>query len=215
MSRTSEYCTMARAVHRVLEGRNILNVCGELNAHAHYSPDVSGRFNQGSFGAAYYASSLLHLIKGGTDLELRWSGSDTMGGPFGVMDAEGRPNCVFFAKMLFVHLVRRGAKVYFARTGETMKRKLDVARVEDPEGNEAVIIVHKGSERIWISLEDLGLLVPRTGHLLSIDTSGQGRVTRGAIEEGIGFDGYGVAMATSCIPAALGINVGEAAGQLA
>jgi len=215
MSRTSEYCTMARAVHRVLQGRNILNVCGELNAHAHYSPNVSGGFNQGSFGAAYYVSALLQLIKGGADLELRWSGSDARGGPFGVMDADGRPNCVFFAKMLFVHLVRRGAKICFARNPQTAQRKLETARVEDPEGNEAVIIVHKGSERTWISLEDLGLQVPRTGHLLSVDTSGQGRVTRGAIEEGIGFDGYGVAMATSCIPAALGINVGEAAGQLA
>ena len=90
MSRTSEYYSRARAVSRALRGRNILNVCGELNAHAHWDPAVSAFFNQGPFGAAYYASSLLQLVRGGADLELRSSGSDD-GGPFGAVDGEAVP----------------------------------------------------------------------------------------------------------------------------
>src|SRR5262249_49853928 len=123
MSRTSEYCTMGRAVERVVRGRNILNVCGELNAHAHYDVNVSGPFNQGTFGAAYYAASLLQLIRGGTDLELRWSGSDAP---------------VFLAKMLVAHLVPRGSRLRIASAPW-----LDSASVEDPDGNDAAIIVHK------------------------------------------------------------------------
>ena len=73
------------------------------------------------------------------------------------MDAEGNPNCVFHAKLLFVHLVRRGAKVHFVPTDRSAQRKLEAARVEDPEGNETVVLVHKGSTPTRFSLVDLGL----------------------------------------------------------
>src|SRR5262249_40570868 len=42
LSRTSECHNMARALRRMLGEREILNVCSELNAHAH--PDVSHAF---------------------------------------------------------------------------------------------------------------------------------------------------------------------------
>src|SRR3989442_12453339 len=67
MARTTEYETRAKAVGRILRGRNILNVCGELNAHSHHEARVSQQFNETIFGATSYASALVHLLRVGAD----------------------------------------------------------------------------------------------------------------------------------------------------
>ena len=60
-------------VARLLKGRDILNVCGELNTMSHHENDYTLGLNQNMFGAAYYASALIHLMRGGADLEMRWT----------------------------------------------------------------------------------------------------------------------------------------------
>src|SRR5262249_33248604 len=112
MARVSEYETRARAVGRMLKGRDILNVCGELNAHAHHEPRVSRAYNQTAFGAAYYAAALIHLMRGGADLELWKSGSDD-GGPYGLIDGEAKPTPVFAARRLCAEHIRFGDHLRF------------------------------------------------------------------------------------------------------
>jgi Glycosyl hydrolases family 39 len=211
LSRAPEYSTMARAVERALRGKAILNVCGELNAHAHHDPNVSGGFNQGVFGAVYYAAALLQLIRGGADLELHWSGSDAAGSPFGLMDATGRPNHAFFAKVFFANLVRRGSTLRFAPPQIT-GRWLDAAEVEDADGNRAVILIHQGNGKAAVAVEDIGLSTPATGQLLKIETSAPG-ITSVPIDGPVEFDGYGVAVATDSTRAALLPCVAQGAGQ--
>ena len=73
MAQTPQYEARARGVARLLHGRDILNVCGELNTVAHHEHAFTLGLNQNVFGAAYYASALIHLIRGGADLEMRWT----------------------------------------------------------------------------------------------------------------------------------------------
>ncbi len=81
MAQTPEYEARARGVARLLEGRDILNVCGELNTMSHHEQYYTLGLNQNVFGAAYYASALIHLLRGGADLEMRWTATATMTTP--------------------------------------------------------------------------------------------------------------------------------------
>src|SRR5262249_5374451 len=73
LSRTAEYWSRAQAVNQLLENRDVLNICSELNAHPHPDPTISGRFNQSMFAAVYYASALIELMRGAADAEFLWS----------------------------------------------------------------------------------------------------------------------------------------------
>ena len=73
MAQTPDYEARARGVARLLKGRDILNVCGELNTISHHEQYYTLGLNQNAFGAAYYASALIHLLRGGADLEMRWT----------------------------------------------------------------------------------------------------------------------------------------------
>src|SRR5262249_43053015 len=64
MSRTGEYWSRSAALRSALEGRGILNICSELNAYAHGERNVAAPFNQGMFGAVYYTSALIELMRG-------------------------------------------------------------------------------------------------------------------------------------------------------
>src|SRR5262249_37467807 len=75
LSRTTEYWSRAEAIRTLVEGRGILSICTELNAHSHAEPAVSRQFNQDPFGAAYYASALIELMRGGADGEFLWAGA--------------------------------------------------------------------------------------------------------------------------------------------
>ena len=77
MAQTPQYEARARGVARLLSGRDILNVCGELNTVAHHEHYYTLGLNQNAFGAAYYASALIHLMRGGADLEMRWTATSS------------------------------------------------------------------------------------------------------------------------------------------
>src|SRR5262249_61893881 len=140
LARVSEYESRARAVARMLRGRGVLNVCGELNAHAHHEPRVSRAYNQTVFGAAYYASALVHLMRGGADLELLKAGTDDAG-PYGLMDSAAETNSVFEAKRLCARHVRRGDLVRFpeARAGHGV----DIVAADGEGGRRSVLVVRR------------------------------------------------------------------------
>src|SRR2546425_4977878 len=98
MDRTTEYETRAKAVGRILRGRNILNVCGELNAHSHHEARISQQFNETIFGATYYLSALFHLLRGGADIEMFRRGTDNS--PYGIIGEAAATTPVFHAKKL-------------------------------------------------------------------------------------------------------------------
>ena len=80
MAQTPQYEARARGVARLLHGRDILNVCGELNTVAHHEHVLHPRPQPECRSArAYYASALIHLIRGGADLEMRWTATSEAG----------------------------------------------------------------------------------------------------------------------------------------
>ncbi len=73
--------------------------------------------NQNIFGAAYYASALIHLIRGGADMEMRWTATSKrwLGSQdtYGLMSIDGEPTPAALGKQLFAQHVRHGDWIMF------------------------------------------------------------------------------------------------------
>lgn len=112
MAQTPSYEARARGVARLLKGRNIMNVCGELNTIAHHEHYYTLGVNQNVIGGAFYASALIHLIRGGAELEMRWTAIGH-GDAYSLMSIYGEPTVAGLVKQLFVQHVRYGDMVRF------------------------------------------------------------------------------------------------------
>jgi hypothetical protein len=194
MARASEYETRARAVARVLKGRGILNVCGELNAHSHHEPRVTDEYNRTAFGAAYYASALLHLMRGGADLELLNGGADTAG-LLGAIDGVYDPHPVFEAKRLCARCVRFGDVLRFPEA--QADQGFDVVVADGGGSRRSVLIVHRNDESADCAVEEFTDGPWRDQTLLKIDRGTGGRAAEGRFDGLVRFEGYGVAAVTT------------------
>ena len=143
LSRTDEYWSRAEAVGSLLEGRGILNLCSELNAHSHQDPAISGRFNQGPFGAAYYGSALIDLMRGGADGEFLWAGGCDLG-PYGALDIAGGTTPTYEAKRLIAQNVRFGDAISFPLDRDPVL-DFDAVVASDESGRKVAVLVHLGS----------------------------------------------------------------------
>ncbi len=200
LARVSEYESRARAVARMLKGRGILNVCGELNAHAHHEVRVSQPYNQSVFGAAYYASAIIHLIRGGADLELWKSGTDDTG-PYGLMDSAAVPHPTFHAKRLCASHLRPGDRVWFPeprtqRSGVSGPG-VDIAVVSGEGGRQSAVIVHRKDMKADYAIEELTGGQAGYTTLLKIDGGTGGRIVEERCRDMLRFAGYGVAVLTN------------------
>jgi len=195
MFQTPEYEANALAIQQVLNGRGILNICGELNAHSHHESRVSAPFNQTIFGAAFYASALLHLIRGGADAELFSTITDDAG-RYGMLDPSGTPTPVFLAKRLCAQSLRYGDWLSFpaAVAGD---RALQVAVARGEDGRQSALLAHLSDEVATYEASEWvqGLGDCRT--LLKLDRGTGNRILTGAWEGRVTFEGYGVAVVTT------------------
>jgi len=196
MAQTPEYEARSRAVGRLAAGRDVLNVCGELNVHSHYDARVSRRFNQTVFGAAYYASALIHLMRGGADLEMLWTGTDDAG-PYGLLDKTGRPTPVFHAKRLCAEHVRFGDWLVFPPPTPGSEARLDVVVARGQDGRCSGVLVHLRDEVASYPLDQWGGAVPLAGRLYKVDRSTGGGVLEDETNGSVTFHGYGVAVVTT------------------
>ena len=84
---------------------------------AHHEQSFTLGLNQNAFGGAYYASALIHLIRGGADLEMRWTAtskrSASADDAYGLMSIDGEPTPACLAKQLFAQHVRYGDCIRF------------------------------------------------------------------------------------------------------
>src|SRR5262249_21952650 len=117
MSIASDYELRCRAVGELVQGRDILNICGELNTHSHYTEPVRVGFNQSVFGATFYIAALLRLMRAGVFAEMFWTGNEDRGG-YGMMNKHGDPWPVFHAKKLCARYIRHGDWVSFPTDGK-------------------------------------------------------------------------------------------------
>src|SRR6266851_2455760 len=208
MSQAPDYGDRARAIGRLLDGRDILNICGELNTHSHYTEPVRVHFNQGVFGAAFYTTAVLHLMRAGVFAEMFWTGNEDRGG-YGMLNKHGEPWPVFYAKKLCTQHIRRGDTVSFPALGP-VSREVDVVVARGDDGQCSVLVVHLKGDSATYALSELtdGLNDYRT--LLKIDASTGNRIMETSFEGRISFEGYGVAVVT--VPASHEKFHGEADG---
>jgi hypothetical protein len=194
MNRTAEYTDRAETIARVVYGRGIARLCTRLNAHAHHEPSVSRRFNQTLFGAAYYVSALLHLMRTSADAEMFWMGTDAQA-QYGLWDTEGDVTPVFHAKRLCAQYVRHGDELVFpARRPD---QPVDVVIAHGADGARSLVVVHRSERPGRYSLAELAGDQAVYDAIVTID-AGSPPGGRLAPSDGeVRFDGYGVAIATT------------------
>jgi glycosyl hydrolase family 39 (putative alpha-L-iduronidase) len=198
MAQTSDYEARAQGVAGLLKGRDILNVCGELNTISHHENYYTLGLNQNMFGAAYYASALINLLRGGANLEMRWTATshDDHSDAYGLMTMNGDPTPACLAKQLFAQNVRYGDWIRFPR------KRIDVPDVDaviawDGSARRSGVFVNTGtkSRQVTVSDWDEGLSVCED--VLRIDASTGDRVVREPFRGIIRLDGYGMAVVTN------------------
>lgn len=112
MAHTPQYEARARSVDRLIAGRDVLNICGELNTIAHHDSGFTNDLNRNVFGAAYYGSALVNLMRGGADLEMRWTATSKhwfgREDAYGLLSKDGVPTPAALAKQIVAQHVRCG-----------------------------------------------------------------------------------------------------------
>jgi hypothetical protein len=195
MGMVVEYGNRARVIGQMLKGRQMLNICGELNCHSHYTQPVRERFNYSVFAAAFYTAALLQLMRQGVDAEMYWVGTEDQGG-YGMMNQHGDPWPCFHAKKLCAQHVRYGDSISFP-TGEAGNGSIDVVVATGESGRRNVLVVHQKEES---ASYDLGKLVPGITGLrtvLKIDNGSNSQIVETDYDGTIHFDGFGVAAVTT------------------
>lgn len=191
MGLVSEYGSRARAISKMLAGRGVLNICGELNCHSHYTQVVRERFNYSVFAGSYYAASLLQLMRHDVDAEMYWVGTEDQGG-YGMLNQHGEPWPAFHAKALVASHVRPGDSIGFP-LGENGNGSVDIVTSCSHNGRSSVVVVHQREES---ARYDLSALVPGITGLQTvrkIDEGSGGGIAEASFDGGIAFDGFGVA----------------------
>ncbi|MGD9783666.1 MAG: hypothetical protein AB7E80_08345 [Hyphomicrobiaceae bacterium] len=197
MAHTPQYEARARAVGRLIAGRDVLNVCGELNAIAHHEHEFTNDLNRNVFGAVYYGSALINLMRGGADLEMRWTATAKhwygREDAYGLLSKDGVPTPAALAKQVIAQHVSHGDAIRFV-DGDPLPPGIDTVIARDARGRRSAIIVNTlaRSQRV-----DLGVLAPHleTGcDVLRLDQGTGGTFRRSSAGGSIAFEGCGIAV---------------------
>ena len=196
MAQTSVYEATARSVGHLLNGRGIANFCGELNAISHHEQYYTLGLNQNAFGGAYYASALINLIRGGAELEMRWTATAHEHDAYGLVGMDGAPKPACLAKQIFAEHVRFGDWVRFP-VGPAGAAEADAIVAWDESGRYSGVFVNTSARPLELTpcAWDAGLSACET--VLRVDGATGERIARDAFDGRIRIEGYGVAVVTN------------------
>lgn len=195
LSRTPTYEARARGVAKLLEGHQALNVCGELNTMSHHEYYYTLGHNQDLLGAAYYASALIHLIRGGADLEMRWTAT-AHSDAYGLVYQDGVPSAAALAKQLFAQHVRFGDELRFPQSPVEFPN-LDTIVSRSKEGRLSAVFVNTGRNTLSIAPEAWDSELTKCDTLFLLDSTTNERVRSVKLGPEFTLNGYGVAIVTS------------------
>ena len=195
MGLVTEYGSRARAIGQMLKGRGMLNICGEINCHSHYTQPVRERFNFSVFAAAFYVSALLQLMRNGVDVEMYWVGNEDQGG-YGMMNMFGDPWPSYHAKKLLAQHVRWGDQICFP-TGDNGHAGIDAVVASGDSGRRSVLVVHQKEESATIDIAELVPDITGMRTVLQIDEGTDKQIAEKSFDGKIHFTGYGVAVVTT------------------
>jgi hypothetical protein len=198
MAQVPSYGAHARGVARLLKGRNILNVCGELNTMSHHEQYYTLGLNQNAFGAAYYVSALIHLLRGGADLEMRWTatGHDDRNDAYGLMTMHGDPTPAGLAKQLFAQNVRFGDWIRLPRP-RLDTPEIDAVAAGGNDGRLSGVFVNTSPASCKIVAADWDSELSVCSDVFRVDAGTGKRMARERFDGTIRLDGYGVAAVTN------------------
>ncbi len=199
LAHTPQYEARARSVARLIGDRSILNVCGELNTIAHHEHDFTDGLNRNVFGATYYASAILNLMRGGADLEMRWTATSKhwhgREDAYGLMSKDGVPTPAALAKQILAQHVRRGDLIRFPDPGPALAG-IDAVIARDANGRLSAVLVNTSPQVRTIDLASLGSGVEGCRELLRLDGSTRDSVVREVCKGTVRIEGYGLAVAS-------------------
>lgn len=199
MAQTSQYEARARSVARLIAGRDILNFCGELNTIAHHEHAFTGGLNRNTFGAAYYASAIINLMRGGADLEMRWTATAKhwkgVDDAYGLISVCGEPTPVALAKQLLAQHVRRGDLIRFPASSPSLAG-IDAVVGKRPDGRLSAVFVNTLPETRVIDLDACHAGLGDWRDLLRLDSGSGGAVVHEPCNGQVRIEGHGIAVAS-------------------
>lgn len=197
MSVALDYQARARAVGKLVEGKDVLNVCGELNLHSHYETAVREHFNYTVFAGTFYVATLLHLMRGGADVEMYWTGTEE-GGGYGMINKHGAPRPAYHAKKLCAQYVRHGDWISFPKS-ERPQSGVDVVTARGDNGRLSALFVHLKGEPATYYVSEFDTRLGDCPYLIKIDEGTGNQLVESQCEGIVTFQGYGVAVVTNSL----------------
>lgn len=195
MARTPQYEARARSVARLIAGRDILNFCGELNTIAHHEHTFTRGLNRNIFGAAYYASAIVNLMRGGADLEMRWTATSKhwygVNDAYGLLSNLGKPTPAALAKQILAQHIGRGDLIRFPELGPAMTG-LDAVIARGADDRLSAVVINTLPQVRTIDLDVLGADLGNCRDLLRFDGSTGNAVVRETRRGSVRIDGYGL-----------------------
>lgn len=195
LARTPAYEAKARGVSRLLQGHRALNVCGELNTMSHHEYYYTLGYNQDLLGAAYYASALIHLIRGGADLEMRWTAT-AHSDAYGLVYQDGVPSPAALAKQLFAQHVRYGDMISFPALDRD-HANLDAIVSHGEDGRISAVFVNTSRNAVTLVPERISAGLALCDSLFRLDPSTKEKVSIEKLRGEFTLNGYGVGVITS------------------
>lgn len=196
MAQTPTYEARARGVARLLVGRNVLNICGELNTMAHHEQYYTLGLNQNAFGAAYYASALIHLIRGGADLEMRWTATAHASDAYGLMTMRGDLTPAGIAKQMFVDHVRYGDRIGFP-AHRLEAPGIDAIIARDDSGRVSGVFVNTLGRPCELTPAEWDGELASCEHVLRLDAGTGDRAIREPCRGVVRINGYGLVVVSN------------------
>jgi hypothetical protein len=197
MAQTPQYEARARAVARILAGRDILNICGELNTVVNHDHQFVGGLNQTAFGAAYYASALIHLIRGGADLEMRWTATAN-DDAYGLISMDGEATAACLGKQLFAQHVRYGDRVCFPNHYPN-DVAVDSIVSWDDSGRLSGVFVNTTPGVLELEASDWDERLNDCQEVLRLDAGSSGKIVRETFSGKMRLDGYGIGVVSNVV----------------
>lgn len=195
LAQTPTYEARARGVERLLEDRDVLNVCGELNTMSHHEHYYTLGHNQNLLGAAYYVSALIHLIRGGADMELRWTAT-AHSDAYGLLALDGKPSPAALAKQLFAQHVRYGDEVRFPPNHPELP-KVDAIVTHSVGRGTSAVFVNTSRKAITLTPADWDEELGACTQFFRLDGNSGDRVRSERFTGRITLNGYGVGVITT------------------
>jgi hypothetical protein len=196
MAQLPTYEGRARGVARLLKGRDILNICGELNTISHHENYYTLGLNQNVLGAAFYISALIQLIRGGADAEMRWTATAHGEDAYGLISMQGEPMPPALAKQIFAQHVRFGDLLRFPPTRPDYP-EIDVLVAGHEDGRLSAVFVNTSPRPIVLNTVAWDGGLGCCNEVLRLDTGTGGRVVRAPFDGVICLEGYGVTIVTN------------------